>query len=239
MGPRCWEDSEKGLRTQYLNNLLDRSPGVGVESAAPHIGEGGQAAHHTVCGQLTVLLFRIGARSWLVARLFLSSENEPLTNLDISNIAVHGRSAENEDRVVLFDAVPASGKKRLTLPTVQLIEAHEAMQGTPWQGPSRLQALERGVHGIGNPETRPFRSVAGAPMRPPPLPSPSMRLVGLDQTGPNAGVKPASRRASIKDGAVTAHTIPQLRILLHGFLVSQSGETATRDSVIEEIEMAN
>ncbi|KAK1536370.1 uncharacterized protein CCOS01_01690 [Colletotrichum costaricense] len=103
---------------------------------------------------------------------------EPLTNLDISNIAVHGRSAENEDRGELCSAL---AKHLQTLPRVQLIEAHEAMQGTPWQGPSRLQALERGVHGIGNPETRPFRSVAGAPMRPPPLPSPSMRLVGLDQ----------------------------------------------------------
>ncbi|KAK0375198.1 hypothetical protein CLIM01_07462 [Colletotrichum limetticola] len=96
---------------------------------------------------------------------------EPLTNLDISNIAVHGRSAEDEDRGELCSALAK------TLPTVQLIEAHEAMQGTPWQGPSRLQALERGVHGIGNPETRPSRSVAGAPMRP--LLYPPLRCVSL------------------------------------------------------------
>lgn len=53
---------------------------------------------------------------------------EPFTNLDISNIAVHGRCAENEDRgelcsalakvpvgpwtvAVPLDAVPASGRK--------------------------------------------------------------------------------------------------------------------------------
>ncbi|OHE94444.1 hypothetical protein CORC01_10263, partial [Colletotrichum orchidophilum] len=95
----------------------------------------------------------------------------PLTNLDISNSTVRGRCAEDEDRGDLCSILPKVAKVAFTL------EPHETMFGTPWPGPSRLQALERGVHGIAT--QRLAHSALWLVHQCAPIPS--IRLVGLDQ----------------------------------------------------------